>query len=114
MTSTATIGIGRAIGRPAAATLGDALGNLTPSAWTDFQSAVLATLASVGAHVHSHTVGAGIDEVGAREDCATFVASVPSASVPELAGWLAHLARIYGQRSIALTIGETTFVEAAE
>lgn len=52
------------------------------------------------------------DELGFIEESATWVAAVASESIPALKQALSEIGALYFQRCIALTIGETVFVES--
>jgi len=82
--------------------------------WRDFRAAVAAVLEDNVGRLVSETVGRGYYG-GAAEDTAVVVAEGSPALLArdDLERRLAILARRYGQESIALTIGEPTFVPAS-
>lgn len=77
--------------------------------WRRFQRSELAALEAVGADIHAHAEGFGTDELGAREETALIAATVPVACIDVLARELGDIGHHYGQRCVALTVGEVRF-----
>jgi hypothetical protein len=101
--ATATISIGRGGGER----------RLSDGDWNGFTTSIRSLLASIDATVFVDAAESIGEWEGVAEQSRTWVADIGEFPRPFIIGWLEMTASIYEQDAIALTIGETTLVTAA-
>ena len=80
--------------------------------WASFRDVVAVLLTeTVDGVLHVDDASSTGEWEGVPEDSATFVAEVPAHSVGTVRAGLRLLARTYGQKAIALTFGQTEFIQ---
>lgn len=79
--------------------------------WRLFRQSIRDTLVSVASDIYVDSAQAWGEWDGTMEECATWVASVPSDSLWVLRDALPYLASTFSQEAIALTVGTTELVE---
>lgn len=101
-TTTVTISAGRNVGAAP----------MSAKAWQSFRDDIALAIYDAHGEIFVRDARSRGEWEGIEEDSATYVAGVPRDYLPHIRDSLAYLARIYRQDAIALTVGETEFVQA--